>query len=1355
MDTSVSLLADKLAVCDIPQDSVTELWETNFLDSDVTLPPSHAVYQPEAWQEFVDFCLSCRESTVGVWNTLMRAGVPHESITVAVHLSLASEGPAVLSLSACLGYVCILSVEGANIYKLFHPAVFHRSVGLLVSSPSDDKTQRNAQAMTQEEDVDMETDCVERNVRDGGMLERILTEMSSLLKSFRFQLHLDSLRHLISALFSVVRRHPLETEPGQVNFLAWSCIGEVHRPLHGEEKEILCEVIQQLLPLLTLRGAESKNSSAVSRVQQRLCEQSVSYLRYLLGTGLMGREARLAFVVVPRHLCQRCPVLTNHRTRGAKVVRELVSCLLEEDFSAFFRWFSSLLNSKRHEHRNMAVSVALEFITATDRDREVSLAAESEHSSKLCQFLLESIVQRCSDSVSPVRTNALQAIAELSSSAALPHMQESIRSLASAAPASDESLLAMLSSRLTDQKAGVRKGALVALEGVLRLLPSDVITEWMRLIRERCFDISLSVRKQSVACLRELLLSCPDSRPVQALFLSGLLPLVLDPESSVQERSVEVLMEELFSQLTPYRADGPAHPALAWSLLSHLCGEETCQHQKYFPHFLQRLSLGKKLTKQLIRKLTTYTDSPDRMDAWRLLALLSQQTEALEVAQVFPAWSSAIDRPDTSQHEIDSMIRILSNLHRNLSNSQADKLQAWLSGQLEKCAMDSAQINVYVNALIILCQQPNSPSSERARWFSVWTAEMVRKSSLFVKDWLHQKRRASCGEDLCSEDRLITQLSLLGELATVCPDRIDPDIPPLVQWALIQKPSSDTDTTATSVHSIVPDLSPRLRAFICILFGKLCLVQQELAYDSPDLLAEELFSSHSVPLRNNIIIVLCDLCVRYPNLIENYLCHVSPCLRDGSYVVRRQTLVLLTQLIQEDYIKLRGSLIYHLLAVLNDPELRELVEYCLKHVLLKKYPRAFYHHFIESIFYFQHNCNHPSINQFPQTQVETDRFSMPGAHNTKKRFTVYNYMLEQLSDEERFNLSARIVQEILAPTLDRVLHLDPDNCLVITDALSILCSDNIKLSCVRTHSVESLEDDEREAMETAVSLQSDVIKTLVKKDVIENIIPTIIGLKRLFQKERSPLLSSLMCYLYRLKDDYRDKFSEVLSADKQLAEEIEFDIKRYEDDMNQARRSISMRASLTATDAALANPNFSPAVLLSPHSVSVAKTLSEVGRPSRVENTPCVLRLNRLSAIKLDSRRKVTSPLSISHRSPLVTEGDGSPELKRNTQRRKKAEQTAQFKSADEPASFKRPRGKHSKVSFHLSPSSLEQDVLMNSFGPPVPPILNSSLSVAAAAARSGMNRSLPPDRNLISFSLAEDSGLGARLWNLKLRQRK
>ncbi|KAI6650689.1 hypothetical protein LOD99_7740 [Oopsacas minuta] len=1340
MDTSISLLQDKLSVFDIPEEIVTELWNTNFLDLELSLPPDHQVYQPDSWQEFISFCISCREDTVGVWNILMRAGVRHDTITAAVFLSVSANGSTNLNLSACLGYVCILSVEGANIYKLFHPAVFHKCVQLLSSSVRQVCKRSNVQVMTQEEDLDMDIELAEENyegsIEGPGILHSILVEIKVLLTNFRFQLHPDSLFHLISSLFSVITRYPLDDESCIVNRLAWLCVEEVHKPLHGNEKDILTEIIKHLFPLLTFKGVDSKNSSTISKPQQKLCVQALSYINYILDTGLMDREAKITFIVLPRHICLKCPVHTQYKTRGAKVIKELVSYFQGEDFSAFFCWFSSLTHSKRHEHRNVSVSVALEFISTTDIDCEVCIDTISANTTKLYTFLLDWIVRICSDSVSPVRTNALNAIYELSTNSNLPHVQDAIKSLITASGDSTSHLLDLLSNRLLDQKAGVRKSALSALEGVLRLLSSDAIIEWMRPIRKRAFDVSLSVRKQAIISLRELLLSFPNYPPVQDIFLSGLLPLVLDPEASVQERCVEVLMEEIFSQLRPYKTD-ETELLHSWSLLSHICGEHYSDYHLYFTIFLQRLNKAKKLTAQLISKLITYTTSPNHLDAWRLLALLSEQTESINVDTVYNAWRKAIDTPDRCHHQIFSMIKILSNLHSKLTDFQADKLQMWMSGELEKSTMSPDNIKIYVNALILLCHSKN-PANRRPGWFSMWTADMIRNCSVFVKEWLHRAKDIS-PENLTSEDKFVTSLSLLGELITVSPDEIDPDIPPLIQWALIQKPSLNPDT---SLRSIRPDLSPRVRAFICIMFGKLCLVKQDLAYDSPDLLAEELFTSNSVPLKSNIIIILCDMCVRYPNLIENYLSHISPCLKDGSYVVRRQTLTLLTKLIQEDYIKLKGTLIYHLLAVINDTEdeLRDLVHYCLKHVLLKKYPRALYHHFIESIFYFQHNSNHPSCNQFTQTDTEIERFCLPGVSNTRKRFNIYNYMLEQLSDEQRFNLSGRIVQEILGSTVDKVLKLNIANSLLITDALSILCSDEIKLSYVKTHSPDNLEDDEREAMEDAVNLQSNMIKTLVKKDVIENIIPTIISMKRLLQKERSPIISNLMGYLHRLKDDYKDKFTEVLSADKQLAEEIEFDIKRYEEDQKQVRRSISMRASLSAAEVVLAHTNLSPVVLLSPHSVSVTKTLRDAKIRSRVENTPAVLQLNRLTNIQSENRRKVASPLSITHNYPVVAIGEGSPELNKTSQRRKK------------PVKTNRPRArvpKEKKVSF-LTPPSLEQDVLMNNtFGSP-PLRLNTSLSTSLSAR----SMSLLTRANVISFSPTDEcSGITPPPWNLRLRQ--
>merc|ERR1719319_1026807 len=63
---------------------------------------------------------------------------------------------------------------------------------------------------------------------------------------------------------------------------------------------------------------------------------------------------------------------------------------------------------------------------------------------------------------------------------------------------------------------------------------------------------------------------------------------------------------------------------------------------------------------------------------------------------------------------------------------------------------------------------------------------------------------------------------------------------------------------------------------------------------------------------------------------------------------------------------------------------------------------------------------------------------------------------------------------------------------------------------------------------------------------MENVIPIIIGLKHKLEAAKSPLISDLFQYLRKLMEDYKNEVTEILSADKQLAKEIEFDLRRFE-----------------------------------------------------------------------------------------------------------------------------------------------------------------------------------------------------------------
>lgn len=51
-------------------------------------------------------------------------------------------------------------------------------------------------------------------------------------------------------------------------------------------------------------------------------------------------------------------------------------------------------------------------------------------------------------------------------------------------------------------------------------------------------------------------------------------------------------------------------------------------------------------------------------------------------------------------------------------------------------------------------------------------------------------------------------------------------------------------------------------------------------------------------MRSNVVVVMCDLCVRYTNMVDRYVPNVSACLRDKEPLIRKQTLTMLTNLLQ-------------------------------------------------------------------------------------------------------------------------------------------------------------------------------------------------------------------------------------------------------------------------------------------------------------------------------------------------------------------------------------------------------------------------------------------------------------------------
>lgn len=74
-----------------------------------------------------------------------------------------------------------------------------------------------------------------------------------------------------------------------------------------------------------------------------------------------------------------------------------------------------------------------------------------------------------------------------------------------------------------------------------------------------------------------------------------------------------------------------------------------------------------------------------------------------------------------------------------------------------------------------------------------------------------------------------------------------------------------------------------------------------------------------------------------------------------------------------------------------------------------------------------------------------------------------------------------------------------------------------------------------------------LVSSLAKRNLVEHVVPSVIELKRMLEAARSPLLGDLMAATRFLLKDYKTELEDILIADKQLARELLYDLRREDE----------------------------------------------------------------------------------------------------------------------------------------------------------------------------------------------------------------
>ncbi|XP_062580228.1 condensin-2 complex subunit D3-L-like isoform X1 [Saccostrea cucullata] len=896
----------------------------------------------------------------------------------------------------------------------------------------------------------------------------------------------------------------------------------------------------------------------------------------------------------------------------------------------------------------------------------------------------------------------------------------------------EQGVLSMLRRRARDEKVNVRKAALQALECVIKFEAPDYRRQDLDVLVERCRDPALSVRKQAMQSLTDLLFSMPTEKPLQKCWLDGVLPLVIDRETTLQEKCMETLEEIILNNIVPFNRSKDEGHELVWNILQIMTQFESCDLRRYLQKACRHWARVGKIKSNLITSLESHVETKNNEAAWMLLAELAPAVQKFSHGFIVKYWEKhAGSTNETEYYTLQRVLTVMGCCARHIPADQRDLLIENLKDKLKKFDSPPELISTTINTLSKLCEAKAEAlglASER----EAWCTDLLTSSDKYLSKVILQQDGGVINEDL-----VIRHLFTLGEIAQLCPARTPKRIYLIVQ-SMVAAPCITVAPSQTVLPSQAPHenvsgsshnsshgnhsgestqsagahisgssqqtqftqftqltqfrgskMSNRIRAFAFIALGKLCLQNAELAKKCVAALARELEISPDPTIRNNIVIILCDLCVRYTTTVEQYMPSIAACLKDEAPLVRKQTLILITRLLQEDFLKWKGALFFRFITTLLDEkkEIAEFAEYCLIHVLLQRKPAMFSNHFMECIFHFNAYEGHSAYNKFAQNEREKKMFSLHGAAKEKDRLKLYCFMLEHMTDEQRFHMTAKICTEILGGIVDNIIPLDNASSALLKDALAILSCKEIKLSSLKAKPQEDAGGDEQEMAAIVIATaKKTLISQVVKKNVIENIVPIVVSLKHMLEKHRSPVLKDLMCYLRELMQDYKTEVKDILSADRQLAKEIEFDLRKFEEEQEEMRRQQDQQntvQSLQGTPGSSPrpvvmgpsprSPQITPLSRPPAHTRSLANSPVGQRQGSTGPSSPVSVQLNKTAPLPMSvgskdfTRDQSLSTLAIlnSARKAFLKAKENSPVRASKTNRRKSSLATTEEKSTE------------------------------------------------------------------------------------------
>lgn len=1050
-------------------------------------------------------------------------------------------------LEATSLYLMLLTVPGSNAFRVYHPNLYQKAIETLKISES---------LFLSDGKEDMVNSFIDEDHRHGLShsgrskltrgLNRIICDLIVMLKSFRFKEHTESLDVTIRMLLDITRlemyiklHNNYGTAPLAQN--AFAALQELCSSNHGTVSLTIMLIAQYMLPDLLFHhmNAQPKSITIVH-------EAAIYFLKNLLS--VHEQETVQGIVTLIHQLMVQCPERLEGRQRQAAVVIKLLNICKKDIVVGVFGDIILFSHSGKISCRLFAQEIIGKLLTesylsSNDLNNDIKL--------KMRKILVATVLSRCMDRSPLVRGKAMATLAsfsdcnnnadrtilkgmfEASSSnktfPMLDELKEALLEDVDLLPGSI-ALIAMLLDRITDERALVRRSALKISRNLSIMFPS-LVSKMTHVISDRCRDPTLIVRQFAVHVLSELLQQFPHDSSLLDEWIQAVVPQIYDIEAKVQEKVLACLENVLLNRImsaTMYIPD--AANSLPWRVLNRL------SNMRMRKHLSKACSLWVKngvITKSVISNLQSHIGTDNTIGAWILLAALAENMRIPSIDKYIIDYKTVIQKND---FHASLVLHVLRYAWSVLDRDCLEDLYQYLYKCIYRFEINFNLISICVDILISISRHLHADKSNYLIESDM--VELMKLSEAEIQDLLEES------EESCTQDTVkIRAIFTLGHASLLCTNKISSSTLRILGRLLLQwesLPSTVKETKDLQASAVVLLCQQALRdrevaKEVTPIFGN--LMRQET---NPNSLMK-------TAVKINAAKALADICVRFTALVEPYLPDLCISMKDPNPAVREAIVVIFIQLLLEDFIKMKGPFFFHILTMLSDTDsmIRELTIFLVEERLLMKNKTLISQQFLESIYHYNNYRSRSAFCGHRMRDQEKKLLTLPGKANQNKRNVIYEFMLEHLDVPARSQLIVKLTKYILREICDEnsIDVTTEEGACVLKDAVFIISHNRLQSSSFsEKHRDDTSELDETHSTPSSTPSNNalNVIIAAVKKHNLDNLLPTLITLKKKLIILKSPLEDNVDGLLFKIYSEFeKEQLINLLNEHPELEKEME------------------------------------------------------------------------------------------------------------------------------------------------------------------------------------------------------------------------